>query len=88
MADESSKTCVECQGAMFPVVIMDKDHYRNTWSGPQSLQYRLPNDRLSFWTSTYPTAGQVRAFMCCGCGRIALYGSETDSQQKGAPELA
>ncbi len=88
MADESSKTCVECQGSMSPVVIMDQDHHRNTWSGPQSLRYRLPDDRRSFWTGTYPTAGQVRAFMCCGCGRIALYGSATDSQQKGAPELA
>lgn len=73
---------------MSPVVIMDKDHYGNTGPGPQPLQYRLPDDRRSFWTGTYPTAGLVRAFMCCGCGHIALYGSATDSQQQGALELA
>ncbi|MSU33960.1 MAG: hypothetical protein EXS36_02395 [Pedosphaera sp.] len=36
------------------------------------LEYRLPDDRLSYWTGKYPTAGEVRAFMCAGCGRIAI----------------
>ena len=38
-----------------------------------TLEYRLSDDRLSFWTGKYPTAGTVMAFMCEGCGRIALY---------------
>ena len=45
--------------------------------GTQSLEYRLPDDRLSFWTGEYPTAGEVLAFMCGGCGRIALYGGKS-----------
>lgn len=79
MTDEASKTCVECQGSMSPVIVMDKDHYGNTGPGPQPLQYRRPEDSRSFWTGKYPTAGPVRAFMCEGCGRIALYGGAPDA---------
>ena len=77
MADEESRTCVECQGAMFPIIVMDKSHpgaRKHSYAG--SLEYRMPEDRLSFWTGKYPTAGAVRAFLCEDCGRIALYGSE------------
>ena len=80
MADEVSRTCVECQGSMSPIIIMDKTHshlYPQRSTGP--LEYRLPDDRLSFWTGRYPTAGQVLAFMCEGCGRIALYGGKPDA---------
>jgi len=59
---------------MSPIIVMDKLHpgptkHRHTGS----LEYRLPEDRLSFWTGKYPTAGPVVAFMCKECGRIALY---------------
>jgi hypothetical protein len=65
---------------MSPIVIMDKmargpTKYR--YAG--MLEYRLPEDRLSFWTGKYPTAGSVQAFMCQDCGRIALYGGASDA---------
>ncbi|MDZ4820745.1 MAG: hypothetical protein SGJ20_17405 [Planctomycetota bacterium] len=63
---------------MSPVVIMDKDRNGNFGPGPQSLEYRRPEDSRSFWTGTYPTAGRVRAFLCGGCGRIALYGCQSE----------
>ena len=81
MAHEVSRPCVECQGSMSPILIMDKLHPAPTehrYTG--SLEYRLPEDRLSFWTGKYPTAGEVRAFMCAGCGRIALYGAAAEGQ--------
>jgi hypothetical protein len=77
MAGEVTQTCVECQGAMSPIVIMDKDRYGG--HGPTVLEYRQPDDRRSFWTGKYPTAGPVRAFLCGTCGRIALYGSAPDA---------
>ena len=79
MTDEASRTCVECQGLMSPIIVMDKDHYGNLGPGPQSLEYRLPEDSRSFWTGKYPTAGRVQAFMCGGCGRITLYGCAPDA---------
>ena len=78
MPDEESRTCVECQGSMSPIIVMDKVHY--SYAGTtQGLAYRQPDDKRSFWTGKYPTAGPVRAFMCEGCGRIALYGGEPDA---------
>ena len=80
MSGQDSRTCVECQGAMSPIIIMDKSHpgpTRHRHTGP--LEYRLPDDRLSFWTGKYATAGEVRAFMCQECGRIALYGGEPEA---------
>lgn len=65
---------------MSPIMVMDKLH-----TGPTkqryvgSLEYRLPDDRLSFWTGKYPTAGNVLAFMCAGCGRIALYAGKPET---------
>jgi hypothetical protein len=79
MSEAMTRTCVECQEPMTPIVIMDKLHpgpTKHRYTG--SLEYRLPDDNLSFRTGKYPTAGSVRAFMCEGCGRITLYG--------GAPE--
>jgi len=83
MADEVSKSCVECQGTMCPVVLMDKVHH----SGAQrELEYRLPEARPSFWRGLYPPAGRVRAFLCGGCGRISLYGSDTEPEPGAAIE--
>src|SRR5688572_1355755 len=50
MADEDSRPCVECDGMMSPIVIMDKSQpglTRHRHAG--SLEYRLPEDRVSFW---------------------------------------
>ena len=77
--DSEAKVCIECRGAMSPIIVMDKDRHGNFGPGPQPIEYRLPEDSRSFWTGTYPTAGQVRAYMCSGCGRIALYGSAPDA---------
>lgn len=70
MADEPTRTCGDCEGTMLPIVIMDHMH-----RGATVLQYRMPDDKVSFWTGGYPTAGLVEAFMCAGCGRIAMYGA-------------
>lgn len=75
MADEASKTCVECEGVMSPVVVTDRYHQLGT---SQVLEYHQSGDSRSFWTGKFPTAGQVRAFMCGSCGRIALYGEVPD----------
>lgn len=77
MAEEAAKTCVECQGTMCPVVLMDKVHHAGT---QRELEYRLPDARPSFWMGKYPAAGTVRAFLCGGCGRIALYGAATEAK--------
>jgi hypothetical protein len=77
MADEVTRTCIECQSSMYPIVMMDKLHpgpTKHRYAG--ALEYRLPDDRLSFWSGKFPTAGEVHAFMCDSCGRIALYGAE------------
>jgi hypothetical protein len=61
---------------MSHIVIMDHapGMTRRAVEGP--LQYRLPDDRVSFWTGKYSTAGVVQAYLCEGCGRIALYGDK------------
>jgi hypothetical protein len=78
MSSEISKKCIECQGPMAPIVVMDKDHY-GVVGAPQELEYRQPDDKRGFWTGKYSTAGLVRAFMCESCGRIALYGAMPNS---------
>ena len=88
MADDVARTCVECQGSMFPITIMDKSHpgptkHRHTGS----LEYRMPEDRLSFWTGKFPTAGMVQAVIaraaagspCMAAGRTP----EPALQRKG-----
>lgn len=80
MASDDTRTCIECEGTMSPIVIMDKYYpgaAKHRFTG--SLEYRLPEDRLSFWSGKYPTAGAVQAFLCGDCGRIALYGSQPDA---------
>jgi hypothetical protein len=64
---------------MSPIVIMDvaPGLARHAVAGP--LTYRLPDDQVSFWTGAYPSAGEVKAYLCPGCGRIALYGGKTDA---------
>jgi hypothetical protein len=79
MADEMSKTRVECEGPMSPILIMDKTYPVNVYRSAQELEYRRPDDSRSFWTGKFPTAGPVRAFLCGECGRIALYGVAPDA---------
>lgn len=86
MADEVQRTCVECQGSMSPIVIMDKAPGMARHAVVGQLEYRLPDDCASFWTGKYPTAGVVRAYLCAGCGRIALYGDNPDAEPGAAPD--
>lgn len=79
MDNEASRACQECQGPMSPIVVMDKRRGVPTEHRDAAmLEYRMPDDKLSFWTGKYPTAGPVEAFMCAECGRIALYGSRAE----------
>lgn len=61
---------------MSPIVIIDvaPGVSKHAVAGP--LTYRLPDDRVSFWTGKYPTQGVVQAYLCGECGRIALYGDK------------
>ncbi len=71
---------------MSPVVIMDRQPgglARRAVAG--LLEYRMPDDRVSFWTGQYPTAGVVQAYLCAGCGRIALYGDKPDAEPGAEP---
>jgi hypothetical protein len=82
------RTCVECQGSMSPIVVMDvaPGVARRAVAGP--LTYRLPDDRVSFWSGKYPTQGVVQGYMCAGCGRIALYGRAPDAEPGAAADPA
>lgn len=80
METESQRVCVECEGAMAPIIIMDKAPgvARHYVSG--QLEYRLPDDKVSFWTGRFPSTGVVRAYLCADCGRIALYGDRPEGE--------
>jgi hypothetical protein len=71
---------------MSPIVIMDKAPGMARHAVVGQLEYRLPDDCASFWTGKYPTAGVVRAYLCAGCGRIALYGDNPDAEPGAAPD--
>jgi len=47
------------------------------------LEYRLPDDKVSFWTGKYPSAGVVQAYLCGECGQIALYGDKAAESTQG-----
>ena len=79
MADETSRRCIECEGELSPIVIMDKHSSVSRVGALGELEYRQPDDTRSFWTGRYPTAGRVQALMCGNCGRIALYGGAADA---------
>lgn len=72
MSDAVFGPCIECQGKMSPVVVMDKVVAQHQHA--QELEYRQPDDSRSFWTGKFPTAGRVSAYPCVECGRIAMYG--------------
>lgn len=75
MPDGPLRTCIECRGAMVPIVVIDK----SPAGGAPVLEYRQADDRRSFWSGRYPTAGPVESLMCGECGRIALYGRAIDA---------
>jgi hypothetical protein len=73
MSEQQDRTCSDCDGALQPIVIMDRGHQGTIGE----LTYRSPDDKRSFWTGKYPTAGPVQAFLCQDCGLIALFGQPT-----------
>ena len=72
MSEEQVRTCSDCGGALQPIAIIDQRH-----GAPGVLTYRSVDDKRSFWTGKYPTAGPVQTFLCQECGRIALFGQPT-----------
>lgn len=76
MPEEATRKCSQCEGDMSPVVVLDRN-YKNV----HQLAYRQVEDKPSFWTGSYATAGPVLSYMCGKCGRIDLYGAlpESDS---------
>jgi hypothetical protein len=61
---EETKTCIECNGVISPIVIMHTTYHINVSGSAQELQYQQPDDNRSFWSGKFPTAGPVRAFLC------------------------
>lgn len=86
MADELQRTCVECGTTMSPIVIMDNQPGAFKRHSTGVLEYRLPDDKVSFWTGRYPSTGVVRAYLCPECGRIALYGSSPEAATEVADD--
>ena len=77
MSEEPVRLCSDCDGELQPIVIMDNAHGGRIYG----LEYRQPDDKRSFWTGGYPTAGPVEAYLCQDCGRIALYGQPTATDE-------
>ena len=73
MTDDVTRKCPECEGTMSPVVVMDRNY-----KSVAQLAYRQLDDKISFWTGQYATAGPVLSYMCSNCGRIALFGAPPD----------
>ena len=80
------RPCVECQGAMSPIVIIDVAPGVASRAVAGLLTYRLPDDRVSFWSGKYSTQGVVQAYMCAACGRIALYGDKPNAEPGAAAD--
>jgi hypothetical protein len=81
-SEDDAITCTDCGGELRPITIMDRGHMNAP--APGDLMYRMADDKRSFWTGRYPTAGPVKAYLCQDCGRIALYGQIDDSRDEEA----
>jgi hypothetical protein len=81
MSEQEARTCLGCDGELRPITIMDMGH--RGYVG--ALMYRSANDKPSFWTGRYPTAGPVQAYLCQDCGRIAMFGQPTPAEESEGP---
>jgi hypothetical protein len=63
---------------MHEIKLIDKAHA----GAHTDMEYSVPDAKRSFWTGRYPIEGRVRAWMCCECGRVALYGD------RGIPSMS
>ena len=77
MSEPEVRTCTDCDGELQPITIMDVGHQGRI----HALQYHAADDKRSFWTGRYPTAGAVQAYLCQDCGRIAMFGQPTASAE-------
>ncbi len=68
--------CSDCGGQLQEIKLIDRAH--NNVHAP--MQYASPEAKLSMWSGTFPLQGQVLAFLCSRCGRIALYGASVDAE--------
>lgn len=74
MSEAASPKCLQCDAEMSPVVVLDRNY-----KSIAQLAYRQVDDKPSFWTGSYATAGHVLSYMCGNCGRIDLYGAAPDA---------
>ena len=71
MTTSAEKACSDCGGKATEIRLIDKGFGHGSH---QDLDYALAEAKRSVWTSQFPLAGKVAAFMCNQCGRISLYG--------------
>ncbi len=65
-----TKKCLECEGVMNPIRVIDHSH-----GGQQAELAFSSTDRTPSWfLSYYKELGVVRGWMCEICGAIRLYG--------------
>lgn len=70
MTDPKKREFRECGGAVHEIMLVDKGHF----NASQPVEYAATDAKRTFWTSSVPMAGQVKAFKCAQCGLISLYG--------------
>lgn len=63
------RRCIECGEAMGPVRLLDKAGGRSH----HDMEYAAADATRSFFFGSYPAEGKVAAWLCGGCGRLALY---------------
>ncbi len=66
----NSPACDSCNSDMHPIKLIDKSHGKMH----TDFEYAPADAARSFWTGRYPIEGKVEAYLCAGCGRIAMFG--------------
>jgi ribosomal protein S27AE len=70
------ETCSDCGGQLQEIRLIDRAH-NNVHA---TMQYASLEAKMSRWSGTFPIEGQVLAFLCSRCGRIALYGATVPAE--------
>ena len=68
------EVCSDCGGVAHEIRLIDKSNY----GAQDNFAYTLPEEKVKFWTGSYPVKGRVTAFLCEACGRIIHYGVAND----------
>ena len=74
MSSMEARRCPDCDRDMNRIRLIDKAHD----GGHTSLEYSAHDAVRSLWFGKYPVAGVVTAYMCDDCGRILLFGGNSD----------